>query len=114
MANERAIVRLLNDPNEAVEIALDRESLPRDYNDVAAALQAELATLATWVDVAEAYARRGDERAFEGLMEMVCAPGTMTTTRTRLGKTGCDYKECEEMMTWNRSRAKSMMATEAE
>ena len=65
-------VPLLNDPHDCVEIDLER--LPRDAEDCAAALQAELAPLEIWIEVCERYLRNGDERGFEALMGMVCAP----------------------------------------
>ena len=74
MARREVIVRLLNDPNESVVIDLD--DVPKDAEDCAAVLQAELAPLSAWIETAEAYARAGDARGFETLMEMVCAPGT--------------------------------------
>ncbi len=64
---------MLNDPTECVAIDLDR--LPIDAEDCATALQAELAPLESWIEIAEAYLARGDERGFKTLMEMVCAPG---------------------------------------
>ncbi len=64
---------MLNDPTECVAIDLDR--LPNDAEDCATALQAELAPLEAWIEIAEAYLARGDERGFKTLMEMVCAPG---------------------------------------
>ena len=66
-------MRLLNDPTECVAIDLDR--LPNDAEDCAGVLQAELAPLESWIEIAEAYLARGDERGFKTLMEMVCAPG---------------------------------------
>lgn len=73
-APRRAVaVALLNDPNESVVVDLD--ALPNDAEDVASVLQAELAPLEAWIEVTEAYLRRGDARGFETLMEMVCAPG---------------------------------------
>ncbi len=74
MARREVIVRLLNDPNESVVIDLD--DVPKDAEDCAAVLQAELAPLSAWIETAEAYARAGHARGFETLMEMVCAPGT--------------------------------------
>ena len=73
MAPREVCVRLLNDPTECVAIDLDR--LPNDAEDCATALQAELAPLESWIEIAEAYLARGDERGFKTLMEMVCAPG---------------------------------------
>ena len=64
---------MLNDPTECVAIDLDR--LPIDAEDCAGVLQAELAPLESWIEIAEAYLARGDERGFKTLMEMVCAPG---------------------------------------
>lgn len=66
-------MRLLNDPTECVAIDLDR--LPNDAEDCAGVLQAELAPLESWIEIAEAYLARGDEGGFTTLMEMVCAPG---------------------------------------
>ena len=74
-------VALLNDPNECVVVDLD--ALPTDVEDVASVLQAELAPLEAWIEVTEAYLRRGDARGFETLMEMVCAPGAWTRARDR-------------------------------
>lgn len=74
MGRREVIVRLLNDPNECVVVDLD--NVPKDAEDCAAVLQAELAPLSAWIETAEAYARAGDARGFETLMEMVCAPGT--------------------------------------
>jgi len=74
-------VRLLNDPTECVVIDLDR--LPADAEDCATALQAELAPLESWIEIAEAYLVRGDERGFKTLMEMVCAPGECATRARR-------------------------------
>jgi hypothetical protein len=73
-------VALLNDPNECVVVDLD--ALPTDVEDVASVLQAELAPLEAWIEVTEAYLRRGDARGFETLMEMVCAPGAWTRAAT--------------------------------
>ena len=60
----RAVVRvpLINDPLECVEIDLD--DLQRDAEEVATALQAELAPLETCIEVCERYLRNGDEGAF--------------------------------------------------
>ena len=74
-------MRLLNDPTECVVIDLDR--LPADAEDCATALQAELAPLESWIEIAEAYLVRGDERGFKTLMEMVCAPGECATRARR-------------------------------
>jgi len=74
MGRREVIVRLLNDPNECVVVDLD--NIPKDAEDCAAVLQAELAPLSAWIETAEAYARAGDAQGFETLMEMVCAPGT--------------------------------------
>ena len=73
MATREVCVRLLNDPTECVAIDLDR--LPNDAEDCAGVLQAELAPLESWIEIAEAYLARGDEGGFTTLMEMVCAPG---------------------------------------
>ena len=56
--------------------------------DVASVLQAELAPLEAWIEVTEAYLRRGDARGFETLMEMVCAPGAWTRARDPTGRDG--------------------------
>ena len=72
---------MLNDPTECVVIDLDR--LPADAEDCATALQAELAPLESWIEIAEAYLVRGDERGFKTLMEMVCAPGECATRARR-------------------------------
>ena len=80
-ARREVCVRLLNDPTECVVIDLDR--LPADAEDCATALQAELAPLESWIEIAEAYLVRGDERGFKTLMEMVCAPGACATRARR-------------------------------
>ena len=80
-SSREVVVRLLNDPDECVVVNLD--ALPRDAEDVATALQAELAPLHAWIDVCEEYLRRGDHRGFEAMMEMVCAPGTCVCVRAR-------------------------------
>jgi hypothetical protein len=72
-------VRLLNDPDECVVIDLD--ALPEQYEHVSGALQAELAPLSAWVEVCEGYSRKGDWRAFEALMDMVCDQGTYARAR---------------------------------
>jgi hypothetical protein len=77
-------VALLNDPNECVVVDLD--ALPTDVEDVASVLQAELAPLEAWIEVTEAYLRRGDARGFETLMEMVCAPGAWTRAPRPTGR----------------------------
>ena len=72
-------VRLLNDPDECVVINLD--DLPEHYEHVSGALQAEYAPLSTWVEVCEGYLRKGDWRAFEAMMDMLCGPGTCARAR---------------------------------
>ena len=84
MATREVCVRLLNDPTECVAIDLDR--LPNDAEDCAGVLQAELAPLESWIEIAEAYLARGDERGFKTLMEMVCAPGAWTRAPRPTGR----------------------------
>ena len=78
----------LNDvaPAERKFVVVDLDALPTDVEDVASVLQAELAPLEAWIEVTEAYLRRGDARGFETLMEMVCAPGAWTRAPRPTGR----------------------------
>ena len=106
MARREVIVRLLNDPNESVVIDLD--DVPKDAEDCAAVLQAELAPLSAWIETAEAYARAGDARGFETLMEMVCAPGTFRLDDIRFATRDARERECVCVcvcVRWSRRRS---------
>lgn len=102
-------VALLNDPNECVVVDLD--ALPTDVEDVASVLQAELAPLEAWIEVTEAYLRRGDARGFETLMEMVCAPGAWTRAPR---PTGRDARANERTKARERLRDRAMMDRRAQ
>ena len=104
MARREVIVRLLNDPNESVVIDLD--DVPKDAEDCAAVLQAELAPLSAWIETAEAYARAGDARGFETLMEMVCAPGTFRLDDVRFATRDERERVCVCVcVRWSRRRS---------
>ena len=106
MARREVIVRLLNDPNESVVIDLD--DVPKDAEDCAAVLQAELAPLSAWIETAEAYARAGDARGFETLMEMVCAPGTFRLDDIRFATRDASERVCVCVyvcVRWSRRRS---------
>ena len=100
-------VALLNDPNECVVVDLD--ALPTDVEDVASVLQAELAPLEAWIEVTEAYLRRGDARGFETLMEMVCAPGALTTRAATDGTRRARERTNERTKARERLRDRAMM-----
>lgn len=58
--------------DEAVAVKVD--DLP-DVADLLGLLQAELAPLGLWLDLAKAYLQRGKEEHFRAILETGCSPG---------------------------------------
>ena len=66
--------------DEAVAVKVD--DLP-DVADLLGLLQAELAPLGLWLDLAKAYLQRGMEEQFIEIMRTGCSEGACATLRTR-------------------------------
>ena len=59
--------------DEAVAFKVD--DLPDSVHDLLGLLQAELAPLGVWLDLAKAYLQRGKEEQFREIMATGCSPG---------------------------------------